>query len=249
MSNATAESRPVPPAATTTQISWLALTLTPGLGPTRAKRLVEFFGSVEAVFNASLTELEAAGLPTAAAQSLGTGKSVELAQDEIAKATAAGIQCVTLDDPAYPARLRQIYDPPLVLYVRGNISALSQPGIAVIGTRHPTPYGIGMAERLANDLAVRGFVIFSGLARGVDTAAHRGAVAAKAKTVAVFGTGADVVYPKENSRLSDQIPRRRRRPDFRVSDGHLRGAAEFSHPQPDHQWNFLRRASCRGRRI
>jgi DNA processing protein len=191
--------------ATSSQISWLALTLTPGLGPTRAKRLVEFFGSVEAVFNASLTELEAAGLPATAAQSLGTGKSVELAHDEIAKATAAGIECITLDDPAYPSRLRQIYDPPLVLYVRGNVAALSQPGIAMVGTRHPTPYGIGMAERLANDLAVRGFVIFSGLARGVDTAAHRGAVAAKGKTVAVFGTGADVVYPKENSRLADQI--------------------------------------------
>jgi DNA processing protein len=205
MSNAAVEIKPTPPAATTSQISWLALTLTPGLGQTRAKRLVEFFGSVEAVFNASLTELEAAGLPATAAQSLGTGKSVELAHDEIAKAVAAGIECVTLDDAAYPTRLRQIYDPPLVLYVRGNVTALSQPGIAVIGTRHPTPYGIGMAERLASDLAVRGFVIFSGLARGVDTAAHRGAVAAKGKTVAVFGTGADVVYPKENSRLADQI--------------------------------------------
>jgi DNA processing protein len=103
-------------------------------------------------------------------------------------------KCVTLDDPSYPPRLHQIYDPPLVLYVRGNVSVLAQPGIAVIGTRHPTPYGIGMAERLANDLAVRGFVIFSGLARGVDTAAHRGTFAAKGKTVAVFGTGADVVY-------------------------------------------------------
>ena len=99
--------------------------------------------------------------------------------------------------PAYPARLRQIYDPPVVLCIRGNVSALSQPGIAVIGTRHPTPYGIGMAERLASDLAVRGFVIFSGLARGVDTAAHRGAVAAKGKTVAVLGTGADVFIPRK----------------------------------------------------
>src|SRR5439155_6833954 len=121
------------------------------------------------------------------------------------KQPAAGIGCITLDDPAYPARLRQIYDPPLVLYGRGNVTALSQPGIAVIGTRHPTPYGIGMAERLASELAGRGFVIFSGLARGVDTAAHRGAVAAKRKTVAVFDTGAEVVYPKENSRLADQI--------------------------------------------
>src|SRR6266536_3964388 len=205
LSNATVESRPAPSTATSNQISWLALTLTPGLGPTRGKRLLEFFGSSEAVINATLTELEAAGLPAQAAQSLGTGRSVELASDEIAKAAAAGVQCVTLDDPAYPARLRQIYDPPLVLYVRGNVSALSQPGIAVIGTRHPTPYGIGMAERLASDLAVRGFVIFSGLARGVDTAAHRGAVSGKGKTVAVFGTGVDQIYPKENSRLVDQI--------------------------------------------
>src|SRR5207253_4758439 len=129
----------------------------------------------------SLTELEAAGLPVQSAQSLATGRSVELAHDEVAKAAAAGVQLVVLDDSAYPTRLRQIYDAPLVLYVRGNVTALSQPGIAVIGTRHPTPYGIGMAERLASELAGRGFVIFSGLARGVDTAAHRGAVAAKRK--------------------------------------------------------------------
>ena len=187
------------------QIAWVALTLTPGLGPTRAKRLVDFFGGAEAVLNASLTELEAAGLPAQAAQSLGTGRSVELAHDEIAKAGAAGIKLVALDDAEYPARLRQIYDPPLVLYVRGNVSALAQPGIAVVGTRHPTPYGSGMAERLSCDLATRGLVIFSGLARGVDTASHRGAVSAKGKTVAIFGTGVDVIYPKENSRLADQI--------------------------------------------
>ena len=187
------------------QIPWIALTLTPGLGPTRARRLVEFFGGVENVFQVSLTELEASGLPAAAAQSLGTGKSLELAHDEVAKAAGAGVQLVCLDDAEYPSGLRQIYDPPLVLYVRGNASALTQHGIAVIGTRHPTPYGIGMAERLACDLAARGLVIFSGLARGVDTAAHRGAVSAKGKTVAVFGTGVDVMYPKENSRLADQI--------------------------------------------
>jgi DNA processing protein len=205
MSKVAAEARRELSIANSSQISWLALTLTPGLGPTRAKRLVEFFGSIEAVFNASLTELEAAGLPAATAQSLGTGRSVELAHDELAKATAAGIACLALDDAAYPPRLRQIYDPPLVLYVRGNVAALSQAGIAVIGTRHPTPYGIGMAERLACDLATRGVVIFSGLARGVDTDGHRGAVNGKGKTVAVFGTGVDVVYPKENSRLADQI--------------------------------------------
>jgi DNA processing protein len=85
------------------------------------------------------------------------------------------------------------------------VEAISQPGIAVVGTRHPTPYGLGMAERLACDLAARGLVIFSGLARGVDAAAHRGAIAAKGKTVAVFGTGVDVVYPRENTRLVEQM--------------------------------------------
>ncbi len=191
--------------ADTNQILWLALTMTPGLGPTRSRRLVEFFGTIDRIFASSLTELEAAGLPAASAQSLGTGHSIQLANEELARATAADIRLVALDDPAYPPRLRQIYDPPLVLYVRGNAAALALPGIAVVGTRHPTPYGTGMAERLACDLATRGLVIFSGLARGVDTAAHRGAVAGKGKTVAMFGTGVDVLYPKENTRLAEQI--------------------------------------------
>jgi DNA processing protein len=110
-----------------------------------------------------------------------------------------------VDDPQYPSRLKEIYDPPLILYVRGDAELLTKPGIAMVGTRHPTPYGSGMAERLAWDLAAQGLVIISGMARGVDTASHRGAIAAKGKTVAVFGTGVDVIYPKENSRLSEQI--------------------------------------------
>jgi DNA processing protein len=199
------ETKPGTSKAGVNQILWLALTLTPGLGPTRSRRLVEFLGGVEEVFKATLTELEAAGLPVAAAQALATGRSIELAQDELAKAAAAGIRTVTLDDPEYPPELRQIYDPPPVLYVRGNVAALSSPGTAMVGTRHPTPYGMGMAERLACDLAARNLVIFSGLARGVDTFAHRGAISGKGKTVAVLGTGVDVVYPKENSRLAEQI--------------------------------------------
>ena len=186
-------------------IQWLALALTPGLGPTKSRRVIEFFGSVQALFRASLTELEAAGLRAVSAQSLATGRSMELAQDELGKAAAAGAQVVALDDPRYPAQLKQIYDPPLVLYVRGSDAVISQPGIALVGTRHPTPYGLGMSERLACDLAARGLVIFSGMARGIDTAGHRGTIAAKGKTVAVWGTGVDVVYPKENARLVEQI--------------------------------------------
>jgi DNA processing protein len=188
-----------------TSMQWLALALTPGLGPTKARRVIEFFGGVQALFRATLTELEAAGLRAVSAQSLGTGSSMELAQDEMGKAFAAGAQIVSLDDARYPAQLKQIYDPPLILYVRGNDAVISQPGIALVGTRHPTPYGSGMSERLACDLAARGLVIFSGMARGIDTAGHRGAIAAKGKTVAVWGTGVDVVYPKENTRLVEQI--------------------------------------------
>ncbi len=186
-------------------LEWLALWLTPGLGPTRARRVVEHLGSAAAVFRASLTELEATGILASSAQSLATGKSMELAREEMARATAAGVKIVTLDDSSYPQQLKQIYDPPLVLYVRGQVEVIAQPGIALVGTRHPTPYGSGMAERLACDLAAHGLVIISGMARGVDTAGHRGAIAAKGKTVAVFGTGIDVIYPKENSRLSEQI--------------------------------------------
>jgi DNA processing protein len=186
-------------------VEWLALSLTAGLGTTKARRLVEHFGSVQEVFRASLTELEATGIQTVSAQSLGTGRSLELAQEELARVAAAGVTLLVPDDPAYPGQLKQIYDPPLVLYVRGNAAAVSLPGIALVGTRHPTPYGMAMAERLACDLAARGLVIFSGLARGVDTAGHRGAIAAKGKTVAVFGTGIDIIYPKENTRLAEQI--------------------------------------------
>ena len=186
-------------------LEWLALSLTPGLGPTRSRKLVEHFGSAEAIFRASLTELEGSGMQAVSAQSIATGKSVELAREEIARAAAAGIAIVSMDDPSYPPRLKEIYDPPLILYVRGAVEALTRPGIAMVGTRHPTPYGSGMAERLACDLAAQGLVIISGMARGVDTASHRGAIAAKGKTIAVFGTGVDVIYPKENSRLSEQI--------------------------------------------
>ena len=195
----------MPPSTSQSALSWLALALTPGLGPTRTKKLVEHFGSPDRVLQTSLTELEATGMQAVSAQSIATGKSLELAQLECAKAAECGAKILSLDDPAYPTRLREIYDPPVVLFVRGNVELIAKPGIAMVGTRHPTPYGLGMAERLSKDLAAHGLVIISGMARGVDTASHRGAIAATGKTVAVFGTGIDVMYPKENTRLADQI--------------------------------------------
>jgi DNA processing protein len=192
-------------AVTPKQKLWIALTVTPGLGATRTRKLVEHFGSVERVFQASLTEVEAAGVPAESAQSVALGKSIEQAEQQLEKAASAGASILCIDDDGYPERLREIYDPPVVLFVRGNPHALSEAGIAVVGTRHPTPYGLGMSERLACDLAGRGIIIISGLARGVDTAAHRGAVNARGKTVAVFGTGVDEIYPRENKKLAEQI--------------------------------------------
>jgi DNA processing protein len=184
---------------------WLALRLTPSLGPVGARKLVERFGGVAAVFRASLTELEGAGLAAESAQAIALGRSLEMAEEELIRATAAGAQILPLDDAAYPHPLKNIFDPPLLLYVRGSAEVLSQAGLAMVGTRHPTPYGIGMAQRLASDLASRGLVILSGMARGVDTAAHRGALEGKGRTIAVWGTGIDVPYPRENRRLADQI--------------------------------------------
>ena len=203
MTESAATSRSAQPDVTTLQ--WLALSLTPGVGPTRGHRVVQHFGGIERVFFASLTELEAAGLPAAAAQSIALNKSYSLAEEEFMKVRDAGAELVPFNDDRYPPRLKEIYDPPLVLYVRGDVAVLSLPGLGVVGTRHPTPYGMGMAERLANDLASRGLVIVSGMARGVDTHAHRGALNGKGKTVAIWGTGIDVPYPRDNKRIAEAI--------------------------------------------
>lgn len=175
------------------------------MGPTRIGKAVRALGGAERVFEASLTELEAAGMPAHSAQFLFDGKAREVAEDQIHKVTEAGGSILTQEDEAYPERLREIYDPPAVLWIRGNRELLARPGIAVVGTRSPSPYGAGMAEMLSRDLANRRLVIFSGMARGVDTAAHKGALEAGGKTVAVWGTGIDVIYPKENKKLAENI--------------------------------------------
>ena len=191
--------------AVTRRLQWLALSLTPGVGAGRGRKLVEHFGGMERLFAASLTELEAAGLAGVSAQSLALGKSLELAAAEYDHVEQAGAAILVPGDVGFPRRLLEIYDPPLVLYVRGNPEILDRYGIAIVGTRHPTAYGLGIAERLACDLAARGLIVFRGMARGVDSAAHRGALNAHGLTVAVWGTGIDVVYPRENQKLTDQI--------------------------------------------
>ena len=186
-------------------VYWLALTLAPQLGPSRGRRIAQHFGGATAVFHRSLTELEGAGLHAATAQAIFGGQALAAAEEELVRAASAGAQVIDLDHALYPPLLKQIYDPPLVLYCRGDAEVLARPAISVVGTRHPTPYGIGMAERLACDLAAHGLVISSGLARGVDACAHRGALHGRGKTVAVLGTGVDYIYPRENKKLAEEI--------------------------------------------
>jgi DNA processing protein len=188
-----------------TRLGWLALALTPKMGPTRCARAVQGLGAARRVFEASLTELEGVGMPAEAAQFCFDGRARSAAVNEAARTAEQQATFLTPDDEAYPERLLEIYDPPSVLWVRGNVSTLAKAGIAVVGTRQPSPYGSGMAEVLSRDLARRGMVIMSGMARGVDTHAHKGAIEAGGATVAVWGTGIDVIYPKENKKLAEQI--------------------------------------------
>ena len=187
------------------RLAWLALVLTPGMGPTRSVRAVRGLGAAERVFAASLTELEGVGLPAAAAQFVFDGRARAAAEKEAECIAEQQAVFVTLEEAAYPERLANIYDPPPVLWVRGDVAQLSRPGIAVVGTRQPTPYGSGMAEMISRELALRGMTVMSGMARGVDTCAHKGALDAGGGTVAVWGTGIDVVYPKENKKLAEQM--------------------------------------------
>lgn len=193
------------PSISEEDLAWLALALTPGLGPRRIVEAVSQLRSAAEIFALPLTGLEALRMPAEAAQFLFDGKGRRAAENEWAAVAAQGASIVAYSSPDYPERLKEIYDPPPVLWLRGSVKLLSCPSLAVVGTRHPSPYGSGVAEMLARDLAVRGLVIVSGMARGIDSAAHKGALAARKPTIAVWGTGIDVVYPKENKKLAEEI--------------------------------------------
>jgi len=197
------------PTDTDQYLGWVALALTPGLGARMAGKLLLEFGSPEAIFNASLTALEAQRLPAAVAQAIHNRQPMSAAAKELAQVRDTGCHLVTWDDPIYPQRLREIYDPPPLLYVRGNMELLGRHLISIVGARRPTPYGNQMAERLGRDLAARGLVVVSGLARGIDACAHQGALSTPAgTTIGVLGCGIDVIYPKENKKLFAEIERR-----------------------------------------
>ena len=187
------------------ELYWLALRLIPGLGTRRSNQLLERFGGPQAVFRADSRELESTGLSGAIARSISSGCSFDDAASQQQLLRGAGGQLITLSDPRYPDRLRGIFDPPPVLFARGNPELLTSVCLAVVGTRHPTIYGVAAAERLSADLARAGLTIVSGMARGIDTAAHRACLAAGGSTIAVLGCGVDIAYPSENKRLAAEI--------------------------------------------
>jgi DNA processing protein len=187
------------------RLAWLALALSPGLGPKRILDAMRELDAPSQIFTLPLTALEGLRFPAGAAQFIFDGKARQAAEEEWTRVAAQGATIVSFSCAEYPERLKEIYDPPPVLWVRGQVGLLGRPAIAVVGTRHPTPYGVGVAEMLSRDLAVRRLLIVSGMARGIDSCAHRGALAARMPTVAVWGTGIDVIYPKENKKLAEEI--------------------------------------------
>jgi DNA processing protein len=185
---------------------WIALNMTPGVGPRVATKLLERFGSASAVFHARRAELESLRIRPETIESIIKREFEPKAAGELERVKALGGDILILDDGSYPDLLREIADPPITLYVRGDWQAcFEQPAVAVIGSRMCSTYGENAAEMLARDLASRGITVVSGLARGIDTAAHRGAIRGGGRTVAVMGTGIDGVYPKENARLVREI--------------------------------------------
>ncbi len=188
-------------------VDWVALSLVPGLGPVGCRRLLDHFHTPRAVLSASPAELSrVAGVQARQLNNLSTvDEWRRQGERQLQALAAAGACALPLDDPAYPDRLRQLPDPPVVLYLRGNPALLSAPGIAVVGSRAATSYGRRIAFSLAGGVAGAGLTVTSGLALGIDSEAHAGALAVAGNTVAVLGCGLDIFYPPANRQLAQKI--------------------------------------------
>lgn len=177
-----------------------------GLGPRRLAALLQHFGGPEDIWKASEQELlSVAGIPPKVTADLLAKRKVLKPEAEAEKLDRLGITVISADEETYPDRLKTIYDPPRIIYVRGQAEVLKLPMFAIVGARRATHYGLAAAERIASDLARAGLCIVSGMARGIDTAAHRGALGVSKPTVAVLGCGVDVVYPSENKKVMTEI--------------------------------------------
>jgi DNA processing protein len=184
----------------------VALNLIEGVGPVRVRQLLEHFGEAPSILGASKSQLlQVRGIGDDTAEAIANWeKSVDLA-GELKRITDFGCHVLTQTDQAYPASLREIYDPPIALYVKGELSAKDKNAVAMVGSRQTTHYGIETARKLAYQLAYVGVTVVSGGARGIDTAAHQGALSAKGRTVCVLGTGINIVFPPENQELFERI--------------------------------------------
>ena len=174
-----------------------------GMGNRTINSLLCRFRTPAAILDCRQDELEANGVPPDIAEDLRSPRSAQRAAEEWKKAESLGIRILDILHPEYPCLLREIFDPPAILYIRGKTWDSGLPQVAIVGTRRPTGYGLNCAERFAEDLAARGIAITSGLARGIDAAAHRGALRGGV-TYAVFGSGLDFIYPRENRKLAEK---------------------------------------------
>ncbi|MDD5094539.1 MAG: DNA-processing protein DprA [Dehalococcoidia bacterium] len=184
---------------------WVGFNRIPGIGRARFGRLIDYFGNLETAWHATPSELAAAGLDNRSLQAIVTHRPRIDLDAEMEKLDRYKVSALTRDNPSFPKRLKEIYDAPPVLYVRGKLIPEDEWALAVVGTRHATMYGREVTQRLVTDLAANHFTIVSGLARGIDTIAHRAALQAGGRTIAVFACGLDTIYPPENQRLAEEI--------------------------------------------
>jgi DNA processing protein len=185
--------------------AWVALDLVPGIGHVRVAKLLEIFGGPEALLSASSGRIKETGvLNTAQVGMLTKGPDPDAVKKAMHALETCGARAVGLTDPGYPGLLKAIEDPPPALYVRGSLDDI-EPAVAMVGTRSPSHYGRETAQGMARSLSAMGITVVSGLARGIDTAAHTGTLLGGTSTVAVLGTGIDVAYPPENRALADRI--------------------------------------------
>lgn len=186
--------------------AYLALNLLPKIGPIRVRRLLEVFGTPERILSAKISEiLQVDGFGSDLAETVTNWESRVDIIRELRRIKEENLTLLTQEDALYPRLLREIYDPPTVLYVRGQLTERDHHGIAIVGSRHATQYGLSMTKKIAFQIAYAGYTVISGLARGIDTAAHEAALASKGRTVAVIGSGIGKLYPAENQALADKI--------------------------------------------
>lgn len=184
---------------------WLGFQRVPGIGPARLARLAELFGSVSAAWQASVAELRSAGVSSEMTTAIDRVRSTIDIDAELDRMRRAGVRAIPLDSAEYPRLLRHVTSAPPLLFARGRMLPEDDVAVAIVGTRRATRYGTDMATRLAQDLAAAGVTVVSGLAYGIDTSAHRAALEAGGRTIAVLGSGPDTVYPAQNRTLAQRI--------------------------------------------